>query len=81
MYITYIHLFPPSTDTTPHSTIFKADGTQVDPRSKEGKIIVDIYAEQKAVRELNRDEKLKWILTTFPRDPVKQQEYRTKFGV
>ena len=61
--------------------IFKADGTQVDPRSREGKIIVDIYAEQKAVRELNRDEKLKWILTTFPRDPVKQQEYRTKFGV
>ena len=61
--------------------IFKSDGTQVDPRSKEGKIIVDIYAEQKAVRELNRDEKLKWILTTFPRDPVKQQEYRTKFGV
>jgi len=61
--------------------IFKKDGTQVDPRSREGKIIVDIYAEQKAVRELNRDEKLKWILTTFPRDPVKQQEYRTKFGV
>ena len=61
--------------------IFRKDGTQIDPRSREGQIIVNIYAEQNAVRQLNREERLAWIKATFPKDPIKQQEYRTRFGV
>lgn len=61
--------------------IFKRDGTQIDPRSIEGRTISDIYAQQAAVKKLNTQEKLDWIKTTYPREPVKQQELRIKLGV
>ena len=61
--------------------VFRKDGSQIDPKSKEGQTIVDIYEQQYAVRKLNREQKLEWIKTTYPRDPVKQQQLRTKLGV
>lgn len=61
--------------------IFGSDGKQIDPSSDEGQIISDIYAHQKEIRKANREQKEKYILDTFPRDKVKQAEYRKRFGL
>lgn len=60
--------------------IFREDGTQIDPRSPEGKKISLIFEAQEELHKQNREQKLKWILTTFPRDPAKQKEYMKLFG-
>lgn len=57
------------------------NGVQIDPRSIEGSTIVSIIKQQEAVKKLNHDEKLKWIIATYPKDPSKQQEMRVRFGI
>lgn len=61
--------------------IFHADGKQIDPNSPEGQTIVAIFHAQDEVRKQNVAQKLKWIKTTFPRDPVKQKQYMKIFGL
>ena len=61
--------------------IFKEDGTQIDPNSEEGDLIKHILEAQKEAREGNRTQKMRWILSTFPRNKEKQEEFKKKFGL
>ena len=61
--------------------IFKPDGTQIDPNSEEGDLIKHILVAQDEAKEGNRVQKMRWILSTFPRNKEKQEEFKKKFGL
>lgn len=61
--------------------IFKKDGTQIDPKSSEGGKIIKIFQLQEDIRQQNKEQTLKWIMETFPRDKESQEKYKKKFGI
>jgi len=61
--------------------IFRKNGTQIDPKEPEGKLIVAVLKLQEEIKSANREQKEKWIITTYPRDKVKQNELRKQFGL
>lgn len=60
--------------------IFKGE-KQIDPQSTEGQQIQNIYQRQADTKVANYNQRIKWILTTYPKDIQKQKEFAETFNI